>query len=202
MYFEEIGQRMTNVIFTGVGGQGVILAAKILMDVALRNAFDVKESEIHGMAQRGGSVDCHVRFGPKVHSPLVKRGTAHYIVAFELLEGVRKLEYLSPDGLLIIDQGRIDPAPVRNGLTAYPPDLEDWIRTHVSPHFIVNTREDLERLRFKKALNIMMLGVLSRHLDFEESLWKDSIRSLVKSSTLDLNLEVFARGRSLQAINA
>jgi indolepyruvate ferredoxin oxidoreductase beta subunit len=202
MYFEEIGQRMTNVIFTGVGGQGVILAAKILMDVALRNAYDVKESEIHGMAQRGGSVDCHVRFGPKVHSPLVKRGTAHYMVAFELLEGVRKLEYLAPDGLLIIDQARIDPAPVRNGRMAYPPNLEDWIRTHVSHHFIVNTREDLERLRFKKALNIMMLGVLSRHLDFEESLWKDSIRSLVKSSTLDLNLDVFARGRSLQAINA
>ena len=192
---------MTNVIFTGVGGQGVILAAKILMDVAMRNDHDVKESEIHGMAQRGGSVDCHVRFGPKVHSPLVKRGTADYIVAFELLEGVRKLEYLAPDGMLIVDRGRIDPAPVQNGKMNYPPDMEQWIRTHMSRHFIVNTREDLERLKFKKALNIMMLGVLSRHLDFEESLWEDSIRELVKSSTVDLNLKVFSRGRSLQAVD-
>jgi indolepyruvate ferredoxin oxidoreductase beta subunit len=188
---------MTNVIFTGVGGQGVILAAKILMDVALRNDHDVKESEIHGMAQRGGSVNCHVRFGQKVHSPLVKRGTADYIVAFELLEGVRKLEYLAPDGMLIVDRGRIDPAPVQNGKMAYPPDLEQWIRANVSQHLIVNTREELERLKFKKALNVMMLGVLSRRLDFEQSLWEDSIRALVKSGTVDLNLKVFAQGRSL-----
>ena len=193
---------MTNIIFTGVGGQGIILAAKILMDVALRSAYDVKESEIHGMAQRGGSVDCHVRFGPKVHSPLIQRGTAHYIVAFELLEGVRKLEYLSPDGLLVIDRGCIDPATVRCGQATYPPDLEDWIRHHIARHVIVNTQDDLQTIGFKKALNIMMLGVLSRYLDFEKALWEDSIRSLVKSNTVDLNLKVFARGRSLQAINA
>ncbi len=193
---------MTNIIFTGVGGQGILLAAKILMDVALRSAYDVKESEIHGMAQRGGSVDCHVRFGRKVHSPLIQRGTAHYIVAFELLEGVRKLEYLSPDGVLIVDRGRIDPAPVRCGQATYPPDLEGWIRHHIARHAIVNTQDDLKTIGFKKALNIMLLGVLSRYLDFEKALWEDSIRSLVKSNTVDLNLKVFERGRSLQAINA
>ncbi|HPB83202.1 MAG TPA: 2-oxoacid:acceptor oxidoreductase family protein, partial [Spirochaetota bacterium] len=89
---------MKNVIFAGVGGQGVILASKILMEVAMNAGYDVKESEVHGMAQRGGSVDCHVRYGEKVYSPLIERGTADYVVSFELLEIMRKLDFLRPGG--------------------------------------------------------------------------------------------------------
>ncbi len=118
---------MKNVIFAGVGGQGVILASKILMEVAMNAGYDVKESEVHGMAQRGGSVDCNIRYGDKVYSPLIPKEEADYIVSLEMLEVMRKLDYLAPEGKLIVNREKVDPAPVQTGAMKYPPDLEEWV---------------------------------------------------------------------------
>ncbi len=192
---------MTNVIFAGVGGQGVILAGRILMDVVMRSGFDVKSSEVHGMAQRGGSVDCHVRFADKVHSPLIPKGKADYIVALEQLEAVRKIEYLVPGGTIIVNDLQIDPAPVQTGQMEYPQDLAEWIAKHVPCNYIVDTKAALKELGSVKVLNVVMLGILSKLLDFDVKLWEQSIRSGVREKFVDLNLRAFEHGQELISKN-
>ena len=187
----------TNVIFAGVGGQGVILASKVLMEVAKNAGLDVKESEVHGMAQRGGSVDCHVRFGETVYSPLIEKGTAHYIVSLEKLEAIRKIDYLSPEGTLIVNQEKIDPAPVLTGAMAYPEDIEEWIRSKAKVSLFVETKDTLKEVGSRKALNIVMLGVLSRYLDFKKEEWETAIRSLVKEKFIEMNIAAFNLGAQL-----
>lgn len=188
---------MKNVIFAGVGGQGVILASKILMEAAKNAGFDVKESEVHGMAQRGGSVDCHVRFGTKVYSPLIEKGTADFVVCLELLESMRKLEYLKPGGRLIVNSLKVDPAPVQAGLEKYPDDIDLWIMENVRNSFIVDAEPVLEKVGNKRALNIVMLGVLSNYLDFSEEQWKQAIGAMVKEKFVDMNMQAFGAGREL-----
>ena len=188
---------MKNVIFAGVGGQGVILASKVLMETARINGFDVKESEVHGMAQRGGSVDCHVRFGKEVYSPLIQKGTADYIICLELLEAMRKLDYLKKDAMLIINREQINPAPVEIGAMEYPPDIEEWLKKNFAGTVVVDTTEALKEAGTKKALNIVMLGCLSKYLDFTMADWEESIRSLVKEQFIEQNLKAFHLGREL-----
>lgn len=189
---------MINVIFAGVGGQGVILASKVLMQVAMQAGMDVKESEVHGMAQRGGSVDCNVRFGKKVHSPLIERGTADFLVCFELLEVTRKLEYLRPDGMLLVNTERVNPAPVEAGLAIYPDDIEDWIGKNVSRNLVVDTVPALKEAGSKKALNIVMLGLLSNYLEFSQDQWEAGLRAAVKEKFIDMNIKAFKLGRDLK----
>jgi indolepyruvate ferredoxin oxidoreductase beta subunit len=188
---------MKNVIFAGVGGQGVILASKILMEAAKNAGYDVKESEVHGMAQRGGSVDCHVRYGDKVYSPLIEKGTADFVVALEILEAMRKLEYLKTGGTLIVNREQIDPAPVQAGLEKYPDDLETWLKGNVKDFLIVDTASALKEAGSKRALNIVMLGVVSNFLEFTEDQWQKAIRSMVKEKFVDMNLLAFRLGRDL-----
>lgn len=190
---------MKNVIFAGVGGQGVILASKILMEAAMAAGYDVKESEVHGMAQRGGSVDCHVRYGEKVYSPLIEKGTADFVVCLELLETMRKLEYLKSDGMIIVNREKIDPAPVAAGLEKYPPDIEDWLKANVKKHLVLDTKEALKEAGSAKALNIVMLGALSNFLEFTDEQWASAIRSLVKEKFVEMNLKAFALGKGLVA---
>lgn len=188
---------MKNVIFAGVGGQGVILASKVLMEVAKSAGFDVKESEVHGMAQRGGSVDCHVRFGEKVYSPLIEKQGADYIVSFEQLEAMRKLHFLSPEGTMIVNLEKIDPAPVETGAMEYPADIVDWIQKNISSNKIVDTATTLKELGTKKALNIVMLGVLSKYLDFTLEQWQNALQALVPAKFLEMNIKAFSLGREL-----
>jgi indolepyruvate ferredoxin oxidoreductase beta subunit len=188
---------MTNVIFAGVGGQGVILASKILMEVAMGAGYDVKESEVHGMAQRGGSVDCNVRFGEKIYSPLIEKGTTDYLVVFELLEAMRKLEFMKPDGFLIVNRVKVDPAPVQAGLATYPDDIEEWITENIRNHLIVETSPILKELKSQRALNIVMLGILSHYLDFNENQWDSAISRTVKEKFVEMNLKAFSMGREL-----
>ena len=188
---------MQNVIFAGVGGQGVILASKILMEVAMASGYDVKESEVHGMAQRGGSVDCHVRFGKNVHSPLIEKGTADFLIVLELLEAMRKLEYLRTGGTLIVNNEKIDPAPVQAGIEKYPLDIDPWLKENVKNYVLVDTSEALRQAGSKKALNIVMLGVLSSYLEFSDEQWAAGIRALVKEKFVDMNLQAFRLGREL-----
>jgi len=189
----------TNVIFAGVGGQGVILASKILMEVALRAGFDVKESEVHGMAQRGGSVDCHVRFGKKVFSPLIPLGCADVIVSLELLESLRKIEYLAPDGKFLVNRAKIDPVPVTRGVMKYPDDIEAWLTASIKGAVILDTDAAIKETGSSKALNIIMLGALSMFLEFTEDEWKIALRSVVKEKFIDMNLKAFEMGRRLIA---
>ncbi len=190
---------MKNVIFAGVGGQGVILASKILMEAAMAAGYDVKESEVHGMAQRGGSVDCHVRFGEKVYSPLIEKGTADFVVCLELLETMRKLEYLKGDGMIIVNREKIDPAPVAAGLEQYPADIEDWLKANVKKHLVLDTKAALKEVGSAKALNIVMLGALSNYLEFTDEQWAAAIRALVKEKFVDMNLKAFNLGKGLAA---
>ncbi|MFH0976146.1 MAG: indolepyruvate oxidoreductase subunit beta [Spirochaetota bacterium] len=186
-----------NVIFAGVGGQGVILASKLLMETAMNAGFDVKESEVHGMAQRGGSVDCHVRFGDKVYSPLIPFGKADFVVGLELLESMRKLDYLARDGKMIVNRERIDPAPVQLGAMKYPEDIEAWILKNAAGSMVVDTAGALKEVGSSRALNIVMLGVLSRFLDFEYGRWEASLKALVKKNSLEMNIRAFNIGREL-----
>jgi indolepyruvate ferredoxin oxidoreductase beta subunit len=188
---------MKNVIFAGVGGQGVILISKILMEAAKNAGYDVKESEVHGMAQRGGSVDCHVRYGEKVYSPIIEKGTADFIVSLELLEIMRKLDYLSTDGMLIVNLDKINPAPVETGAMKYPADLESWLKEKVKKSLIVNTGDALKEVSSKKALNVVMLGTLSKFLEFSENEWHQAIKYCVKEKFYDMNIKAFTLGRGL-----
>jgi indolepyruvate ferredoxin oxidoreductase beta subunit len=188
---------MKNVIFAGVGGQGVILASKILMEVAMNAGFDVKESEVHGMAQRAGSVDCHIRYSDRVYSPLIPLQSADFIVSLEMLEVMRKMEYLAPHGKLIINLEKVDPAPVQTGAMKYPPDLQEWLAKNVESTVFVDATEILKEVGTRKALNIVMLGVLSKDLEFNEAQWNAAIKSLVKEKFLDMNLKAFQMGRNI-----
>ncbi len=188
---------MKNIIFAGVGGQGVILASKILMEVAHHKGYDVKESEVHGMAQRGGSVDTHVRYGETVYSPLIGEGTADFIVSFELLESIRKLNFLAPGGYLLVNRLHIDPSTVEAGLAEYPTDLEQWIKQNIQNQVIVDTKEILREIGNAKTLNLVMLGLLSNFLEFNDTEWRDAIKKLVKPRFLDSNLHAFTSGRAL-----
>jgi indolepyruvate ferredoxin oxidoreductase beta subunit len=188
---------MKNIIFAGVGGQGVILASKVLMEAAMRKGFDVKESEVHGMAQRGGSVDCNIRFGEKVYSPLIPKGGADFVISLEMLESMRKLDYLSSNAVLIVNREQIDPAPVAIGAMKYPEDIESWLKSHFKNTVVVDTTEALKEAETKKALNIVMLGALSKYLDFEIPLWEEAIKALVKEKFIEQNLKAFHLGRDL-----
>ncbi len=189
---------MKNVIFAGVGGQGVILASKILMQVAMNAGYDVKESEVHGMAQRGGSVDCHVRYDTKVYSPLIEKGTADFVMAFELLEAMRKLEYLSPQGMLIVNRFKVNPAPVEAGLAKYPEDIESWLCSNVPRCHVIDTTQALKEAGSGRALNIVMLGVLSNFLEFDQKAWEQAIRQSVKEKFVDMNVRAFNIGKNIR----
>ncbi|MCL1834295.1 MAG: indolepyruvate oxidoreductase subunit beta [Leptospirales bacterium] len=188
---------MKNVIFAGVGGQGVILASKVLMETARKKGYDIKESEVHGMAQRGGSVDCHIRFGKETFSPLIPKGGADYVICFELLESMRKLEYLHKDSVLIVNKEQINPAPVEIGAMEYPPDIEAWLKKNFSSTITVDTTDTLKDVGTKKALNIVMVGCLSKFLEFEESDWIESLKTLINEKFIEQNLKAFHLGREL-----
>jgi indolepyruvate ferredoxin oxidoreductase, beta subunit len=187
----------TNIIFAGVGGQGVILASKVLMEVALRAGFDVKESEVHGMAQRGGSVDCHVRFGEKVFSPLIPFGSADFIVSLEMLESLRKIPYLAQGGKFLVNRAKIDPVPVTSGAMKYPDDIEGWLADNIEGAIILDTESALKETGSAKSLNIIMAGALSVFLPFSEEEWQSALKSLIKEKFIDLNLKAFQIGKSL-----
>lgn len=187
-----------NIIFCGVGGQGVILASKVLMETALRAGYDVKESEVHGMAQRGGSVECCVRFGTKIYSPLIAKGKADYVVSLELLESLRKIEFLSDEGTMIVNDFKIDPVPVQQGVLEYPQDIKEYLNVNVKNIMIAETESVLKEIGSQKALNIVMLGILSNYLEFSENEWLESVKVCVKEKFVEMNIKAFLAGRNLK----
>lgn len=187
----------TNVLICGVGGQGILLASDILAQVALKEGLDVKKSEVHGMAQRGGSVVSHIRFGDKVYSPLIPEGAAQFILAFELLEGVRYLPFLSPKGTVLCDPWELPPAGVLRGAEEYPKGLRDRIRRRSSRRYFIEARRLAEELGNPRVQNTILLGALSHFLSFSEPSWEEGLRELIRPRYLELNLISFKKGREV-----
>ncbi|MBP5444486.1 MAG: indolepyruvate oxidoreductase subunit beta [Treponema sp.] len=185
-----------NILIVGVGGQGALLASKTLGQVLLDAGYDVKVSEVHGMSQRGGSVVTYVRYGEKVCSPIVDKGQADYIVSFELLEAARYTEYLKSDGKIIVNTQMIDPMPVITGAVQYP---ENLVQKMKDAGFFVDAVDCLslaQEAGTAKAVNIVLMGRLSKYMDFAEEEWLKAIEKLVKPQFLEMNKKAFALGRA------
>jgi indolepyruvate ferredoxin oxidoreductase beta subunit len=184
-----------NVMIVGVGGQGSLLASKLLGHILLQEGYDVKVSEVHGMSQRGGSVVTYVRFGEKVYSPIIDKGEADFIISFEQLEAARYLEYLKPDGRIVTNIQQIDPMPVIIGAAAYPEDLIGKMKAKGVNVDAMDCLSLAEEAGSSKAVNIVLMGRLSRYFDFTAEQWEQAIRDLVPAKFEELNLKAFALGR-------
>lgn len=183
-----------SILFIGVGGQGTILASKILSEGLLRYGYDVKMSEVHGMAQRGGSVTTQVRFGGTVHSPLVEIGKADAIVAFEKSEALRALNYLKKDGYLIVNDYEIHPVPVLIGAEKYPEGVEEVLKAQVENTVMVKAAEIAQNLGNIKAQNVVLLGALIKALNIEEVEWNEVMKTLVPPKAIELNEKALEAG--------
>lgn len=184
-----------NIMIVGVGGQGSLLASKLLGRLLMNTGYDVKVSEVHGMSQRGGSVVTYVRFGDKVFSPVIDEGEADYIVSFELLEAARWLKYLKPGGIVITNTQRIEPLPVITGAAKYP---EDLVKKMLSAGVTIDAIDALslaEEAGSSKAVNIVLMGRLSKHFSLSDEAWQKAINESVPAKYLELNKKAFALGK-------
>ena len=185
-----------NIMIVGVGGQGSLLASKLLGRLLLTKGYDIKVSEVHGMSQRGGSVVTYVRFGDRVYSPVIDKGEADYIVSFELLEAARWTEYLKPGGKIVVNTQQINPMPVITGAARYP---EALVETMQGAGLDVDAFDALalaEQAGSAKAVNIVLMGHLSRNFDFTLEEWMTAIEQSVPAKFLELNKTAFNLGRN------
>lgn len=185
-----------NIMIVGVGGQGTLLASKLLGRLLLSKGYDVKVSEVHGMSQRGGSVVTYVRWGDRVCSPIIDKGQADCVLSFELLEAARYTEYVKPGGRIIVNSQQINPMPVIAGAAAYPENLVEKLGTldiHVDAFDALSLAEEAGN---SKAVNLVLMGRLARHFDFTKEEWMDAIEHSVPPKFLELNKKAFALGQS------
>lgn len=183
-----------SILIVGVGGQGTLLASRVLGRVALDAGYDVKLSEVHGMAQRGGSVVTHVRYGEKVHSPVIDKGQADIILAFEKLEGLRYLPYLKKGGRMFVNTQEILPMPVIIGAAKYPEDIENEIRQKAPETVFTDALSLAREAGSEKAVNTVLLGVLAKDNGFEKQRFIDAIRATVAPKFAELNSKAFELG--------
>ena len=190
----------TTVLLCGVGGQGTILAGDLLAMTAMACGYDVKVSEIHGMAQRGGAVSTIVRFGEKVASPVTDPGCADRIVAFESTEALRNLQFLAPDGQLLVNDMAMEPLPVLTGVANMPADARGELVSLGAT--LIDASGIAKREGNPKGTNVVLMGALSALLPFSEEAWRDSISRRVPPKTVEANLASFAEGRrtALEAV--
>lgn len=190
-------EKITNILVCGVGGQGVILLSDLLAEIAMNEGLDVKKSEVHGMAQRGGSVTSHIRFGPKVYSPLIAEGTADFIISLEKLEAVRYLHFLAPKGILLTDNLIVEPLPVIIGLQAMPKDINERIKNRVKKYYLIDAFAEAKKLGNSRVQNMIMLGAFSNFLDFTPDTYHQAIRKNAKAKFVDINIRAFETGVAL-----
>ncbi|ACV61009.1 Indolepyruvate ferredoxin oxidoreductase [Desulfofarcimen acetoxidans DSM 771] len=183
-----------DLLLVGVGGQGTILASKVLSQVGLEAGYDVKMSEIHGMAQRGGSVVTQVRMGEKVYSPTLELASADAILAFERLEGLRYLSYLKPGGTIIINDQAIAPMPVLIGAAEYPENILEYIRSRLENVVVVDALQKAVDCGNAKAANVVLLGVLAKRLPLDKEIWVKALKAKVPEKLLEINLAAFEAG--------
>ena len=187
----------TNIMFVGVGGQGTLLASKILGRVLIEKGYDVKVSEVHGMSQRGGSVVTYVRYGDKVYSPTVEAGEADIILAFEQLEALRSLSCLAPQGTLIVNTQTIEPMTVITGSAAYPQDIIPTMEATGAKIVAADALAIATECGTAKAVNIVLLGIAAKRLGLAEEDFFPAIDALVKEKFRDVNKAAFSRGYAL-----
>ena len=185
-----------NVMIVGVGGQGSLLASKLLGRLLLDEGYDVKVSEVHGMSQRGGSVITYVRYGTKVYSPVIDKGEADFIVSFELLEAARWLPFLRLDGQIVTNTQQIDPMPVITGIAEYPENLTAKLKASGAKVDALDCLSLAEQAGSSRAVNLVLLGRLSHYFDLPVEAWLDSIESIVPARFLEMNKRAFELGRN------
>ncbi|MGM9600074.1 MAG: indolepyruvate oxidoreductase subunit beta [Faecousia sp.] len=183
-----------NVMIVGVGGQGSLLASKLLGRLLLTKGYDIKVSEVHGMSQRGGSVVTYVRFGDKVYSPIIDKGEADFIVSFELLEAARWTQFLKPGGKLITNTQQINPMPVVTGAARYPENLVEKMRAAGVDVDAIDALSLAEEAGSSKAVNLVLMGRLSKYFDIPEDEWMAAIEASVPPKFLEMNQKAFALG--------
>lgn len=183
-----------NILLTGVGGQGTILAAKMLTIGLMEHGFDVKMSEIHGMSQRGGDVISQVRYGEKVLSPIIEKGSADMIVAFEKMEALRAMPYMKPTGTVVVNDYEIPSMTVSTGLESYAKDVIDEIKRSAEKTFVVDATRMARELGNSKATNVILLGTIIRIMSLEDIDWETIIRNNVKEKFVELNLKALRIG--------
>ena len=184
----------TNIILVGVGGQGIILASEVVAEAALQAGYDVRKSEVHGMAQRGGSVSSHVRFGKEVKSPLIERGNADYMLAFEKVEGLRSCDFLSDGATIIMNDTEIIPPTVSIGLGSYPDNVPERLRELGFNLIMIGAQSLAEKAGTVKAANVVLLASIASFLDIEKEIWEEVIRRRVPKKFIDVNMEAFRLG--------
>jgi indolepyruvate ferredoxin oxidoreductase beta subunit len=184
-----------NVLVTGVGGQGVILASDIMLEVFMEVGYDVKKSEVHGMAMRGGIVSSHFRFGKKVYSPLIKEGEVDILFAFEQLEGLRWLNHLKPRGKILMNDHKINPPAVNLGEMEYPKDIPRIIKSKFKDFYLVRGTEIAIQVGDARAANVVLLGAISKLFEVKEDLWLKIILNYLPPKVHDLNRMAFFLGR-------
>ena len=185
----------TNVLVVGVGGQGVILASDIMCEVFMKAGHDVKKSEVHGMAMRGGIVTSHFRFGKKVYSPLIKEGEVDILFAFEQLEGLRWLNHLKPGGKVVMNDHKINPPACNLGEMEYPKGIPELIRSKFGNLYLVKGTEIAFGIGDIRAANVVLLGAISKLFEVKEEVWLDTILNHLPSKVHELNRKAFSAGR-------
>ncbi|HJX16117.1 MAG TPA: indolepyruvate oxidoreductase subunit beta [Candidatus Deferrimicrobiaceae bacterium] len=192
-------QARGNVFLAGVGGQGILLASEVLGEAFLLGGYDVKKSEVHGMAQRGGAVTTHLRYGPKVFSPLIEPGTADLLVAFEKLEALRFAHFLKPDGAAVVNAQEIMPPSVATGRERYPERIEERL-AEVTPNlYLIDALAAALSLREVRAVNMVMVGAASQLLPLPEECYLRALRERLPERVVEVNGEAFRAGRALMA---
>ncbi len=186
-----------NILLVGVGGQGIVLASEIMSEFFKRQGYDVKKSEVHGMAQRGGIVSSHVRIGEKVFSPMIEKGNADIMLSFEKMETLRWLYYVKKDGIVVSSNVKMVPPIVSTGAFEYPEDVEERIKKERPDAKILDIVSALKELGNDKVTNVIMIGALSTMFDFEPEKWLEVIKEAVPKKVVEVNVKAFNKGREL-----
>lgn len=185
-----------SIMIVGVGGQGTLLTSRILGGITTSAGYDVKLSEVHGMAQRGGSVVTFVRYGESVHEPIVEEGCADVLIAFERLEALRYAHFLKKDGVIIVNDQRIDPMPVVTGAMEYPENIiENLEKNHKV--VAVDAMAEAKKLGNSRVFNTIIVGLAAKHMSFEHDEWINVIKNTVPAKTVDINVQAFEVGYNL-----
>lgn len=185
-----------SILLAGVGGQGILRASDVIAAALMHSGFDVKKSEVHGMAQRGGCVTSFVRYGSKVYSPLAKRGDVDILLSFEKLETLRYLDSVKKGGLVILNEEQIFPPSVNLGDSDYPKDVFKTVKKYFKNSICINAFDLSMRAGNIKTANTVMIGVISRHLNVETEIWEDTLRQAFPEKLLGDNIKAFYLGRN------
>lgn len=189
---------VTSIMIVGVGGQGTLLASRILGDVLLSQGYDVKLSEVHGMSQRGGSVVTYVKFGEKVYSPVVGKGEADIILAFEQLEGGRWIEWLKKDGKIIVNTQKIEPMPVITGAAEYPETIIDDLKNSGANVSGFDALSLAVEAGSPKAVNVILIGAMAKQTSIAKDVWINAVKNNVPEKFLEMNLKAFELGYNVE----